>query len=189
MNSSPKSRRTLGPFVLAMLCLAVVVSLRNLPLSAEFGYSIIFYYSIAAILFMIPYGLVSAELASGWPRGGGVFIWIKEALGERLGFFAMFMQWAHNLTWYPVMLAFIGAGIAYLFNPALAQSKIYIISCVLIGFWGITLLNFLGIKTSAWMSTLCVIIGAILPGALLIGLGLDWVFSMAVFKLFTSEVS
>lgn len=170
-------RRSLGPFVLAMLCLAVVISLRNLPLTAEYGYASVFFYAVAALFFMIPYGLVSAELASGWPKGGGVFIWVKEALGERWGFFAIFMQWAHNLTWYPVMLAFIATGVAYLIDPSLAKNKTYLLSAILIGFWGITLLNFLGIKTSAWMSTICVIIGAIIPGIVLIAVGFKYVLS------------
>jgi len=48
---------------------------------------------------------------------------------------------------------------------------------VLVGFWTITLLNFLGVKTSAWVSTLCVLIGTVLPGLLLIILGGHWVFT------------
>lgn len=176
-GSLTSHRRSLNVFVLAMLSLAVVISLRNLPLTAEYGLSSIFYYVAAAVLFMIPYALVAAELASGWPKSGGIYIWVREALGERWGFFAIWMQWFHNVTWYPAMLAFIGAGIAYLFNPELANNKIYLLSVILIGFWGVTLINFLGIKTSAWMSTVCVIIGAIVPGAILILLGLYWVVS------------
>lgn len=173
----PEHKRTLNVFVLAMLSLAVVISLRNLPLSAEYGISSLFYYVVAACLFMIPYALVSAELASGWPKSGGVYIWVREALGERWGFFAIWMQWFHNMTWYPAMLAFIGAGIAYLFRPELANNHLYLTFVILVGFWSITLLNFLGIRASAWVSTLCVIIGAIIPGIILIVLGIHWVFT------------
>jgi len=170
-------RRTLNVFVLAMLSLAVVISLRNLPLSAEYGLASIFFYVAAALFFMIPYALVSAELASGWPKAGGVYIWVREALGDRWGFFAIWMQWFHNMTWYPAMLAFIAAGIAQLFDPELAQNKIYLVSVILVGMWGVTFLNFLGIKTSAFVTTICVIIGAILPGFILIALGIYWVSS------------
>ena len=168
-------RRKLNVFVLALLCLAVVISLRNLPLSAEYGISALFYYGVAAIIFMIPYALVSAELASGWPKSGGVYIWVREALGERWGFFAIWMQWFHNMTWYPAMLAFVGAGIAHIFDPFLATNKTYLISVILIGFWGVTFLNFLGIQTSAWISSACVIVGVLIPGAILITLGALWI--------------
>ena len=172
---NPKPIRRLNVFVLAMLSLAVVISLRNLPLTASYGLGSIFFYVAAACFFMIPYALVSAELASGWPKAGGVYVWVKEALGNRWGFFAIWMQWFHNMTWYPAMLAFIGAGIAYVFNPALADNKFYLLSVILIGFWGITFLNFCGVRTSAVVSTICVIIGAIVPGAILILLAIAWI--------------
>ena len=174
VGHQPKPLRKLNVFVLAMLSLAVVISLRNLPLTASYGLGSVFFYVAAAIFFMVPYALVSAELASGWPKAGGVYVWVREALGDRWGFFAIWMQWFHNMTWYPAMLAFIGAGIAYVFNPVLAQNKFYLLSVILIGFWGVTFLNFFGVKTSALVSTICVIIGAILPGAILITLACFW---------------
>jgi glutamate:GABA antiporter len=167
-------KREISVFVLAMLSLAVVISLRNLPLTAEYGLSALFFYVVAAVLFLIPYALVSAELASAWPRAGGVFAWVKVALGERWGFFAIWMQWFHNMTWYPAMLAFVGTGIAYVINPALANNKVYLLCVILGGFWGITFLNFYGIKTSALFSTICVIFGAILPGFILISMAIGW---------------
>lgn len=169
-----EKRRSLNIFVLSMLSLGVVISLRNLPMTAEYGLSSVFYYLAAALFFMIPYALVSAELASGWPKAGGIYIWVKEALGERWGFFAIWMQWFHNVTWYPAMLAFIATGIAYVIDPALATNKIYLLTVILVGFWGITFLNFLGIKTSAWISTACVVVGTIVPGLILIALAITW---------------
>jgi putative glutamate/gamma-aminobutyrate antiporter len=173
----PPHRRTLNVFVLSMFAVAVIVSLRNLPLTAHYGFSSLFFYLVAALLFMVPYALVSAELASGWPKAGGVYVWVKEAFGERWGFFAIWMQWFHNMTWYPAMLAFLGSGIAYLFfDPALAQNKTFLLSVILIGIWVITLINFFGIKFSSWLSTFCVIIGTIFPGTILILLAVIWLF-------------
>ncbi len=177
MVHSIEHRRSLNVFMLAMLSLAVVISLRNLPLTAGYGLGSIFFYCAAAIFFMIPYALISAELASGWPKAGGVFVWIREALGERWGFFAIWMQWFHNMTWYPAMLAFIAAGLAQFVDPELAENKEFLLSVIIAGFWGITFLNFLGVKTSALISSICLIIGAIIPGILLVSLAAYWVFS------------
>ncbi|MEZ5314659.1 MAG: amino acid permease [Chlamydiales bacterium] len=178
MNLKPlKPRRTLNVFLLGMLSLAVVISLRNLPFTAAYGFSSIFFYSAAALFFMIPYALISAELASGWPKEGGIYVWVKTALGNRWGFFAIWMQWFHNMTWYPAMLAFVGAILAQFIDPELAKSKFFLLSVIIIGFWGITFTNFLGIKTSALVSAICVIFGAILPGLILIGMALHWVIT------------
>lgn len=170
-----KNKRVLSVFVLAMLNVSVMASLRNLPLVSEYGLSAVFYFLIVALMFLIPCALISAELATGWPRTGGVYIWIREALGDRWGFFAVWVQWAHNLSWYPVILSFVASTIAYVVSPELAENKYYILSVVLISFWGMTLLNYLGIKTSSWFSSLGVIVGTILPGIFIIALGVSWI--------------
>lgn len=151
-----------------------MASLRNLPLVAEYGLSIVFYFFVVALLFLVPCALVSAELATGWPKSGGIYIWIREALGDRWGFLAIWMQWVHNVAWYPVILSFVSTTFAYVANPALAQNKVYVLSVILGSFWGMTLLNYLGIRTSSLFSTLGVILGTIGPGIFIIGLGLSW---------------
>lgn len=175
LESSTKSRRVLSVFVLAMLNVSVMASLRNLPLVAEYGLGAVFYFFLVALFFLVPCALISAELATGWPKTGGIYIWVREALGDRWGFFAIWVQWAHNLSWYPVILSFVATTLSFVINPDLANNKYYILTIVLASYWGMTLLNYLGIKTSSWFSTLGVIIGTILPGLLIISLGISWV--------------
>ena len=97
---------------MALLTVAAVLSLRNLPSEAEYGYSVIFYITMAAICFFVPSALVSAELASGWPQDGGVYLWVKEAFGPKWGFVAVFMQWVENLPWFPAVLTFVASSAA-----------------------------------------------------------------------------
>ena len=175
LEKPQKSRRVLSIFVLAMLNVSVMASLRNLPLVAEYGLGAVCYFLLVALLFLVPCALISAELATGWPKTGGIYIWVREALGDKWGFFAVWVQWAHNLSWYPVILSFCATTLAYVINPALGSNKYYVLTVVLASFWGMTLLNYLGIKTSSWFSTLGVIIGTILPGILIITLGISWV--------------
>lgn len=160
-----------------MLNVSIMASLRNLPLVAEYGYSAIFYFFIVGIFFLVPAALVSAELATGWPKSGGIYIWVREAFGDFWGFFAIWMQWVHNVTWYPAILAFVATTLAYVFYPSLAQNNYFVLGVVLGGFWGMTLLNFLGIRTSSLFSTIGVIGGTILPGLFLIGLAFIWIIS------------
>ena len=48
-----------------MINVAAIVSLKNLPVTAEYGLAAIFFNLAAAIIFFIPVSLVSAELATG----------------------------------------------------------------------------------------------------------------------------
>jgi len=175
--SSTKPKRVISIFVLAMLNVSIMASLRNLPLVAELGYSMIFFFAFVAIFFLIPCALVSAELATGWSKSGGIYVWVREALGDRWGFFAIWMQWVHNVTWYPAILAFVAATLAYIFNPELATNKVFVQSIVLIVFWGMTFINYFGIETSSLVSTIGVIIGTIVPGLFIIAIAVIWVTS------------
>ena len=170
-----RSHRVLSVFVLAMLNVSMMASLRNLPLVAEYGLGAVSYFLIVALLFLVPCALVSAELATGWSKEGGIYTWVKEALGDRWGFFAVWVQCAHSLSWYPVILSFVATTIAYVIYPPLAENKYYVLSVILGSFWGMTLLNYLGIRTSSLFSTIGVIVGTILPGILIISLGIFWV--------------
>lgn len=160
-----------------MLNVSVMASLRSLPLVAEFGYSSIFFFLVVALTFLLPQALVAAELATGWPKSGGIYIWVREALGDKWGFFAIWIQWVHNVTWFPVILSFVATTMAYVFYPPFVENKYYVLTVILASFWGMTIFNFFGIRISSWFSTFCVIAGTILPGIFLIGLGVLWVLT------------
>ena len=119
MISSNTSKKVLSVFSLTMINVIAVDSLRNLPISAEYGFSIIFYYLIAAFVFFIPIALVAAELATGWPKLGGMYVWSKEAFGPKAGLVTIWLQWIYNIVWYPTILAFLATIAAYLINPSL----------------------------------------------------------------------
>ncbi len=172
-------RPSIGVLTLTMLNLAIVCTLRGLPMMAEEGASLVFYFVASALLFLIPVSLVTAELATGWPpKGpGGVFIWVDEAFGKRWGFLAMWLQWVQNVVWFPTILSFIAATLAYIYDPALAENKIYMLSVVLVTYWGGTIINFRGMKASGLLSLICVVSGTIIPGILIVALGVAWLAS------------
>ena len=174
-NKTPRpSRRVLSVFTLAMVNVAMIASLRGLPTMAEYGLTAVFFFVVAALVFLIPTALVSAELATGWPKRGGVYVWVKEALGARWGFVAIWLQWLQNVIWYPTVLSFAAATFAFAISPALANNRFYALAVILAAYWGATLVNFRGMKTSGWISTVGVIGGTLVPGALIIGLGIAW---------------
>jgi len=160
-----------------MINVAAIQSLRNLPVMADVGWASVFFYIAAACGFFIPCSLVSAELATGWPSTGGIYTWVKEAFGARWGFVAIWLQWIENVIWYPTVLSFTSATIAYIFYPPLAENKYYILTMVLITYWSCNIIDSLGMKTSGFISSLGVIIGTIAPAILIVFLGLVWYLS------------
>jgi len=184
-NGSGPGKGALSVFTLAMMNLAVICSLRGLPMMAEEGFSLVFYYLLTVVVFLIPVSLVSAELATGWPPygPGGVYIWVKEAFGERWAFLAIWLQWISNVIWFPTVLSFIAGTIAYIFDPQLAESKLYMVIVILVAYWAGTFANFRGMKTSGSISSICVIAGVFLPGILIIALGIIWLTAGNVLQI------
>jgi putative glutamate/gamma-aminobutyrate antiporter len=173
-DNSRQPRRILGVFTLAMIATAAILSLRNLPLTANYGIGSIFFFAIAGLAFFIPTALVAAELATTWPETGGLYAWITEAFGPKFGFLATWLEWIMNTVWNPTILAFIAATFAYVINPELVHNRWFMVSIMMIVFWGSTLVNFLGMRASGIISSVGVIAGTIIPGALIILFGIAW---------------
>ncbi len=171
-----QKNKTINVFMLAMINVAALINIANISVSAKYGFASIFFILVSAISFFLPVALISAELATGWPQRGGVYIWVKEALGDNFGFLAIWLQWIENVIWYPTALSFAAVSFAYIFNPALAQNKTFIMSSIIIIFWLSTIANFFGMTISGWISTICAMFGTILPGALIIILAAIWLF-------------
>lgn len=166
--------KSLSVKLMTLLTVAAVLSLRNLPSQAEYGYSLIFYLTCACICFFVPSALVSAELASAWPQEGGVYLWVKEAYGPKWGFVAIFMQWVENLPWFPAVLTFVASSIAYVFNPELANNRWFVLITIWVTLWGATFLNFRGMRLSAILSSSGALAGTLIPGVLIILMGIGY---------------
>jgi amino acid transporter len=138
---------------------------------AEYGWSLIFFVLLAVVLFLAPVSLAIAELATAWPRRGGVYPWVREAFKGRAGFLAVWCDWAENLAWFPTVLAFTAASFAYAFDPALANDKVFLVVVMLAIFWGATLAAFKGVGATSAIGAIGTVLGAIVPALLIIVLG------------------
>ena len=164
----------LSVMTLAIMNVTAVVSLRGLASEAIYGIQSAFYYLFAAIVFLIPTAMVAAELAAMYAsKQGGVFRWVGEAYGPRVGFLAIWLQWIQSTIWYPTVLTFGAVSIAFIgTNPtadaALASNRVFTLVVVLAIYWIATIIALRGLdwvgKVSKWGG----IIGTIVPAAILI---------------------
>ncbi len=169
-NSAPK----LNLFKLVMITLAFIMSIRNLPMLAETGWAQIFYMVVAAVIFLIPTALISAELATGWPSAGGVYNWIRLAFGDRAAFVGVWMLWVQMFFGMVMIGSFIAAMLAFIFKPELANNNIYIASVTIAIYWVATLLNLKGLKFGSLISSAGFLIGVLIPFTLILGFGLAY---------------
>jgi amino acid transporter len=171
-KSNPDGNLLAWP-VMAFLIIATTGSIAQLTAASEYGLGAITVYLIPAVLFMVPSALISAELATGWD--GGIFAWVREAFGDRLGFQAIWLQWIQSVALYPTLLAFAAGSLAYaLGQPSLANNGLYTGAIILVIFWAATMVAFRGLNASARLSSVGLILGTIIPAAALIILMFIW---------------
>lgn len=170
------SAEKISVFALVLLITGAIDSARNLPTTALFGSSLIFFFVISTITFLIPIALVAAELSAAWSEDeGGIYSWVNHAFGPYCAFFAIWLQWINTIVWYPTIISFIAGTLAYLINPELAQEKWYILTVILTVFWSLTLLGLSGLRASARFAGISAILGMLLPIGLLIFFAILWV--------------
>ena len=163
---------------LAIMNVTAVVSLRGLPAEAEYGMSSAFYYLFAAIVFLIPTALVAAELAAMFSdKQGGVFRWVGEAFGKRMGFLAIWLQWVESTIWYPTVLTFGAVSLAFIgmngtHDMALASNRIYTLVVVLAIYWLATFISLKGMSWVGKVSKIGGLVGTIIPAGLLVVLAI-----------------
>ncbi|MAZ44493.1 MAG: amino acid permease [Legionellales bacterium] len=165
----------IGLLTLTLMSVSAIISLRNLPMMAIHGWASVFYLGLSGILFLIPISLACAELASAWPKKGGVYAWVAEAYGTNTGLLAIWLEWAESVVWLPAVLSFIASIFAYLINPSLANNPLFLYVTMMVVLWSTTFLNFLSIRTTGRMSAMGVLFGTIIPGIVIIGLGVYWI--------------
>ncbi|MFG3168281.1 APC family permease [Streptomyces sp. NPDC048200] len=155
---------------LALMTTASVASLRAAPTMAVYGLACVFLYLVPAVVFLLPTALVSAELASGW--NGGVYRWVSEGLSKPLGFLAVWCQFAMTIFYYPSLLAFVASTIAYIIDPALASNGLYTAIVIMVLYWTGVWVSSRGTKALAGLSSWGLVIGTLVPGTILVVLGL-----------------
>lgn len=154
---------------LALMTTSSVASLRPAPTMAVYGLAAVFLYVVPAIVFLLPTSLVSAELASGW--NGGVYNWVATGISKPMGFLAVWCQFAMTIFYYPTLLGFVASTLAYVINPALATSGVWTAAVIVVVYWTGVWVSSRGTKAIAGLASGGLIIGTLIPGVLLVTLG------------------
>ena len=159
-------RTTLTWSAMALLTLGSVGDLGAAPAMAVFGLASVLLYIVPAIVFLVPAALVSAELASGWR--GGVYNWVSEGISPKMGFVAVWCQFAQTTFYYPAVLAYIASTLAYVLAPSLAHSGVYTAAVIIVLFWAAVLVSARGVLATDRLASWGILIGTLIPGLLLV---------------------
>jgi amino acid transporter len=168
-------KSSISIFALVMLMTGAVDGVGNLPAIAIFGQQLVFFFIVGSLLFLLPTGLVSAELCSQYKQDSGVYVWSREAFGKKFGTLVVWLQWINTMVWFPTCLTTLVGTISYLIDPKLIHHPAYLVLTSLGLFWVMTCLNFKGVKQSTKIASWATGLGMVVPMLLVMGLSLLWI--------------
>jgi amino acid transporter len=99
----------MGLLDVTLFTVSAMLVVETLTASAAIGTKTIAWWILAIVLFLVPYGLITAELATAYPTQGGIYVWVKQALGGRWAARTTYWYWVNVALWMPsVFLLFAG---------------------------------------------------------------------------------
>lgn len=167
--------KPLSVFSLSLITVCSVDSIRNLPAAAMAGNQLLYYFSLALVLFLLPSAIIAVWFSQ--QSSQGIYGWVKVGLGKQFACLAIWFQCIQNLLIYPTFLSFIAATLLYSFSPALASNSYVIFMVILALIWSLTWINLQGIHTSSRFNSVCTILGLLLPFLLILSLGGRWYYT------------
>jgi glutamate:GABA antiporter len=99
VQEKAKLRKVLRRFDLVLFTACAIVGLDSVAVAAQAGAQAITWLVISLVLFLIPYGMLTAELGSTFPVEGGPYEWARLSFGRAAGAVTSILYWLSNPLW------------------------------------------------------------------------------------------
>lgn len=148
-----KKKISLWQTILFTVCSILVLDTFVAP--AVSGVSSITIWIITAIIFFIPYGLLSAELGSTYPDDGGIYSWVHRAFGEKAAVMTGWYYWVNVAFWMPAVFVAFATWFSLAFAPDASPWILAAIATLMC--WVIVYIGIRGVELSVMVSNIAAI--------------------------------
>lgn len=94
-----KLKKSLFRFDMIFFTVCAIIALDTIGQQSQFGIQAIFWLIVAGATFLIPYGLITAELGAAFPTEGATYDWVRLAYGHFAGAVVGVLYWLSNPIW------------------------------------------------------------------------------------------
>jgi amino acid transporter len=99
MGDRARLRRVLSRMDTVCFLLSAMIVTDTIGAVATGGGQAFTWLVVLAVTFFVPSALISAELGAALPEEGGVYVWVRRALGRYAGALASLLYWACTPMW------------------------------------------------------------------------------------------
>jgi glutamate:GABA antiporter len=147
-----KLRRSIGRWDTAFLMLAAIIVLDTLGAVSSYGAQAFTWLIVMVVFFLVPYGLITAELGTAFPEEGGPYVWVKLAFGRAAAAVVAVMYWVDNPIWLAGTLSITAMAAFSTFFVNLSLSWEYVFGLVFI--WVAIASVIMALKFGKWVATI-----------------------------------
>jgi amino acid transporter len=159
-----KLKKSLFRFDMIFFTVCAIVALDTIGQSSSYGAQAILWLIVSAVTFLIPYGLITAELGAAFPTEGATYDWIRLAYGHFAGAVVSVLYWLSNPIWLGgTLTATTIAALDALWGSQLGGNQGWETVIGFLFIWGAVTMNILSLRYMKWVPNL----GAIMRLALL----------------------
>ncbi len=155
-----KLRRSVGRLDTAFLMLAAIIVLDTLGAVSSYGAQSFTWLIVMIIFFLVPYGLITAELGSAFPVEGGPYIWVKLAFGRAAAGVVSLMYWVDNPIWLAGTLAITAMATFSTFFVNLSLAWQYVFGLIFV--WAGIGTVIMALKFGKWVGTIGAVVRVLL---------------------------
>jgi len=161
LEEKKKLRKEFNYFDMIFYTLSALIGLDTLGAFAANGEQALTWTVIAAITFLLPYGLLTAEIGSTFTQEGGMYEWCKLAGGRFFAAIGAMLYWVSNPLWVGGSLAvaaiaaiklFWFGSLSYQFGGRPVTDAIVEMVIALAFIWGTTWCAIMSLKFGKWLS-------------------------------------
>jgi len=161
LEEKKKLQKGLGYIDMIFFTAAALIGLDTLGAFSANGGQALTWLLFSAITFLLPYGLLTAELGSTFTKEGGVYEWCKLAGGRFYGAITAMLYWVSNPLWIAGTLS-VGAiaaiktfwfgSTSYQFGGTKVSDAIIEIVIAVLFIWGTTWCAIMSLRFGKWLS-------------------------------------
>ena len=159
-----KLDKTLRRWDMALFTACAIIGFDTLAYTVKVGLGqAVTWIIITFFIFLIPFGLLTAEVSTAFPAEGGVYAWCRMSFGKLFGELATMMYWLSNAIWLGGTLTGVTIGVLAVFffpNTTLNTTEEIIIGLAFT--WVTILLSVIALKYGKWTGNLGTIFKAII---------------------------
>lgn len=182
MPENKSKRFRLFDAVLSVICV-VFVAEAAAPVAA-IGNSQYFWWLFLIITFLLPYGMIAAELGTAYDDEGGLYDWVKRAFGHRWGSRVAWYYWVNFPLWMASLAVMFPEMIGLILGTEIATGWAVLIELAFV--WIVVLLSFFKISDSKWILNLSAFIKVFIA-LVLGGLGIYVAITRGVANKYTVQ--